>query len=241
MAGHSKFKNIMHRKGAQDKKRSSLFSKLSKEITVAAKMGGPDPAGNPRLRKALDEARSANLGKEPIQRALAKSSSKEGSADYEELTYEGYGPGGVALLVACLTDNRNRTYSEVRAAINKNGGNLGTPGSVAFGFQKKGQILIDKAENKNLTEDQLLEWGLESGLEELEQDPEGFEITCSTEAFLDLKEALEKQKIQMTSAEVAMIADNPVELDDDKSETLEKITDALEDLDDVQKVWTSEA
>ena len=241
MAGHNKWSKIKHKKGAADAKKSKVWTKIIREITVAAKMGGPDPAGNPRLRKALDEARSANLGKGPIQRVLAKSSSKEGSADYEELTYEGYGPGGVALLVACLTDNRNRTYSEVRAAINKNGGNLGTPGSVAFGFQKKGQILIDKAENKNLTEDQLLEWGLESGLEELEQDPEGFEITCSTEAFLDLKEALEKQKIQMTSAEVAMIADNPVELDDDKSETLEKITDALEDLDDVQKVWTSEA
>ncbi len=241
MSGHSKWSTIKRQKGAADAKKSKVWTKILREITVAAKLGGIDPAGNPRLRKALDDARVNNLSKDPINRALAKAAGKEDSADYEELTYEGYGPAGVAVIVSCLTDNRNRTYAEVRAAFNKNGGNMGTPGSVAFGFQKKGQILLDKSENKNLTEDPILEWGLEAGLEELVDEPEGFVITCAPESLHGLQDALAAHKIQFASAEISMLADNPIELSPENSDILQHIVDALEDLDDVQKVFTSEA
>lgn len=241
MSGHNKWSKVKNIKGAADAKKSKVWTKIIREITVAAKLGGIDPAGNPRLRKALEDARVNNLSKDPIQRALAKAAGKEETTDYEELTYEGYGPAGVAVLVDCLSDNRNRTYSEVRAAFNKNGGSMSTPGSVAFGFQKKGQILIEKSENKNLTEDQILDYGLELGLEDLNEETEGFEITCSPESLLDLKEALLKHSIKVASAEIAMLSINPVELSLENTQILCKITDSLEDLDDVQKVWTSEA
>ncbi len=241
MAGHNKWSKVKHIKGAADAKKSKVWTKILREISVAARLGGVDPASNPRLRKALDDARSNNLSKEPVQRALAKASGKEDDSNYEELTYEGYGPAGVAILVSCLTDNRNRTYGEVRVAFNKNGGNLGTPGSVAFGFQKKGQILIDKSENKSLSEDQLLEWGLEAGLDELSEEPEGFSITCEPDAFLTLKGTLENHGLKFASADIAMLPTTPVETSEETSAILEKIVDCLEDLDDVQKVWTSEA
>lgn len=241
MSGHSKWSTIKRQKGVADAKRSKVWTKILREITVAAKISGVDPSGNPRLRKALDDAKASNISKDPILRALAKASGKEEMADYEELTYEGYGPAGVAVIVSCLTDNRNRTYSEVRAAFNKNGGSMSTPGSVAFGFQKKGLILLEKSENENLTEDLLLEYGLEAGLEDLVQEPEGFVITCSPESLLNLKEALLSHKIQMASNEIAMVADNPVDLSPENAQILSEIIEALEDLDDVQKVWTSEA
>lgn len=240
MAGHNKWSKVKHKKGVADAKKSKVWTKIIREITVAAKLGGLDPSGNPRLRKALDDARINNLAKEPINRALAKAAGKEDSADYEELTYEGYGPAGVAIIASCLTDNRNRTYSEVRSAYNKNGGNLGTPGSVAFGFQKKGQILLDKSENSGLSEEQLLDWGLEAGLEDLSVESEGFVISCAPEALLTLKDVLIGRQLQIASAEIAMIADNPLELSDEHSAILEKIVEALEDLDDVQQVWTSQ-
>ncbi|MEI6806228.1 MAG: YebC/PmpR family DNA-binding transcriptional regulator [Myxococcaceae bacterium] len=241
MSGHSKWSTIKRQKGAADAKKSKVWTKILREITVAAKFGGTDPSGNPRLRKALDDARANNLSKDPIQRALAKASGKEEMAEYEELTYEGYGPAGVAVIVLSLTDNRNRTYSEVRAAFNKNGGNMGTPGSVAFGFQKKGQILLEKSENKNLTEDLILELGIDAGLDEVLEEPEGFVLTCAPESLLGLKEVLLAQKIQIASAEISMLADNPVELSTENSQILSEIIEALEDLDDVQKVWTNEA
>lgn len=241
MSGHSKWSTIKRQKGAADAKKSKVWTKILREITVVAKVSGIDPSGNPRLRKALDDARSNNISKDPIARALAKAAGKEETEDYEDLTYEGYGPAGVAVIVSCLTNNRNRTYAEVRSAFNKNGGNMGTPGSVAFGFQKKGQILIETSENKTLTEDLLLELGLEYGLEDLTQEPEGFAILCAPENLFTLKEALTTRKIQIASAEVAMLADNPIELSDEHSQILIKIVEALEDLDDVQKVWTSEA
>jgi YebC/PmpR family DNA-binding regulatory protein len=241
MSGHSKWSTIKRQKGAADAKKGKIWTKILREVTVAAKIGGVEPAGNPRLRKALDDARSNNISKDPIQRALDKASGKEQIADYEELTYEGYGPGGVAIIVSSLTDNRNRTYSEVRSAINKTGGNMSTPGSVAFGFQKKGQILLEKSENKNFTEDQLLEIGLETGLEDLVSEPEGFVITCAPEDLLALKDALTSKQVKIASAEISMIPDNPIELSKEHAEILAEIVEALEDLDDVQKVWTSEA
>lgn len=240
MSGHNKWSKVKNIKGVADAKKSKVWTKIIREITVAAKLGGVDPAGNPRLRKALEDARVNNLSKEPVARAMTKAAGKEETTDYEELTYEGYGPAGVAVLVSCLTDNRNRTYSEVRSGFNKNGGNMSTPGSVAFGFQKKGQILLDKSENKNLTEDQILDYGLESGLEDLSEEPEGFVITCAPESLLDLKEALASHEIKIASAEIAMLSTNPVSLSDENSKILSEIIDALEDLDDVQKVWTSE-
>ncbi|MES2503896.1 MAG: YebC/PmpR family DNA-binding transcriptional regulator [Myxococcota bacterium] len=239
MAGHNKWSKVKNIKGVADAKRSKVWTKIIREITVAARMGGIDPAGNPRLRKALEDARTNNLAKEPVQRAMAKASGKEDTGDYEELTYEGYGPAGVAILVSCLTDNRNRTYSEVRTAFNKNGGNLGTPGSVAFGFQKKGLILLAKVDNQNLNEDKILESGLEAGLEEFSDEEEGFSITCTPETLLDLRTALEAHQINIASADIAMVSDNPIELSMEHSETLSELIEALEDLDDVQKVWTS--
>lgn len=241
MSGHSKWSTIKRQKGAADAKKSKVWTKILREITVAAKISGVDPVGNPRLRKALDDAKANNISKDPIQRALAKASGKEEMADYEELTYEGYGPAGVAVIVSCLTDNRNRTYSEVRAAFNKNGGNMSTPGSVAFGFRKKGLILLEKSENKHLTEDLLLEYGLEADLEDIVEEPEGFVVSCSPESLLNLKEVFATHQVQIASAEVAMLADNPVDLSPENSQILGEIMEALEDLDDVQKVWTSQA
>ncbi|MBH1989393.1 MAG: YebC/PmpR family DNA-binding transcriptional regulator [Myxococcaceae bacterium] len=241
MAGHNKWSKVKHKKGVADAKKSKVWTKIIREITVAAKLGGTDPSGNPRLRKALDDARINNLSKEPIQRALAKATGKEDAADYEELTYEGYGPGGVAILVSCLTDNRNRSYSEVRAAFHKNGGNLGTPGSVAFAFHKKGQILIDKQENPNLSDEMLLVWGLDAGLEEIQDESEGFVLFSAPELLIHLKDAIEHQGVFVASSEIEMMAESPVSLSEENSHALQKIVDLLEDLDDVQKVWTNEA
>ena len=242
MAGHNKWSKVKHKKGAADAKKSKVWTKIIREITVATKMGGEDPNGNPRLRKALDDARANNITKDTILRALERGAGKEGTADFEELTYEGYGPSGVAILVDCLTDNRNRTSGDVRSIFNKLGGNLGTTGSVRFGFKKKGQILFDKSDskNKNLNEDQLLEIGLDKGLTDVSDEAEGFVVSCEPESLLELKEVFEKAGFVPVSAEVEMIPDVYVPLTGENAKTMMRLTEALEDLDDVQNVWSNE-
>ena len=232
MAGHSKFKNIMYRKGAQDKKRSKLFSKLSKEITVAAKMGLPDPDMNPRLRTAVVAAKSQSMPKDNIARAIKKS--QGGDADsYEELRYEGYGPGGVALIVDVLTDNRNRTVAEVRSTFAKNGGNMGETGSVSFLFERKGLIVFPASVGD---EDKVFEVALEAGAENVESDDEVHEIYTSDNDLHDVAKAMEADLGEPQSAKLIWHAGDKIDLDVDKAGTLLKLLDALDDNDDVQEV-----
>jgi len=237
VAGHNKWSKVKHVKGAADAKKSKVWTKIIREISVAAKMGGTDPAGNPRLRKALDEARAANITKDTVQRALTRASGAEGGADYEELQYEGYGPGGVAILVDCMTDNRNRTIGDVRAIFNKNGGNLGATGSVLFGFKKRGQIVFEK--NAKLTEDMFLEIGLPHGLEDVIEDSDSFTLYSQPEEFLHLREAFVAAHLEPASAELAMVPDNTIMVTGDNAKALLKLIELLEEHDDVQHVWSN--
>jgi YebC/PmpR family DNA-binding regulatory protein len=240
MAGHNKWSKVKHKKGAVDAKRSKVWTKIIREITVSSRMGGSEPGSNPRLRRAIDDARSSNMPKDNILRAIAKGSGSEGE-NLEELTYEGYGPGGVALVVECMTDNRNRTLGDVRTAIQKRGGSLGASGSVLFGFHKKGQFFFDKAaEGKKIAnEDILLEVGIEHGLEEVKEEDDGFVVICSVENYLGLKEAFKAADLDPDSSELTMIPDNYVRVSGDNAKKLLLMIDALEDLEDVQNVYTN--
>jgi len=240
MAGHNKWSKVKHRKGAADAKRSKIWTKIIREITISSRLGGEDPASNPRLRKAVDDARSANMPKDNIIRAISKGSGGEGD-NLEEVVYEGYGPNGVALVVECMTDNRNRTLSDVRTVIQKKGGNLGAPGSVLFGFNKKGQFTFDKAANKAKipNEDALLEVGLEHGLEDVADENDAFVVTCSPEHFLSLKDIFEKAGMDIATSELTMIPDNYVRVSGDSAAKMVSMIEALEDLDDVQNVYTN--
>ena len=233
MAGHSKFKNIMHRKGAQDKKRSAMFSKLSREITVAAKMGTPDPDMNPRLRAAVLAAKAQSMPKDNIQRAIDKSSMGDADA-YEELRYEGFGPGGTALIVDALTDNRNRTATNVRTIFSKNGGNLGASGSVSHGFDRLGLIEYPASAG---SADAVLEAAIEAGAEDVESDEDGHRIWTAQETLHEVAKALESALGEAESAKLAWRPHNAVELEGSDAEQLVKLIDALEDDDDVQTVW----
>ena len=231
MAGHSKFKNIMHRKGAQDKKRAKVFTRLIKELAVAAR-GGTDPDANPRLRTALAAARGANMPKDNIDRVLKKAEGGDGDS-YDEMRYEGYGPGGVALIVEALTDNRNRTASEVRATFNKFGGNLGETGSVNFMFDRVGQILYPAAAGDA---DTVFEAALEAGADNVESDENGHEITTAPDDFNAVREALEGDFGTPEEAGLAWKPQNTTPVNEDQAQTLLKLLDALDDLDDVQSV-----
>ena len=233
MAGHSKFKNIMHRKGAQDKKRSNLFSKLSREITVAAKMGMPDPDMNPRLRLAVNAAKAQSMPKDNIQRAIDKASGGD-EANYEEVRYEGYGPGGVALIVEALTDNRNRTATAVRTAFSKNGGNLGATGAVSHGFERKGMIEYGAGAGD---EDKVLEAAIEAGADDVESDESGHVIWTEMEALHEVAGALEQTLGEPESVKLAWKPNITVAMDEKDAGTLLKLVDALEEDDDVQTVW----
>jgi len=233
MAGHSKFKNIMHRKGAQDKKRSAMFSKLSREITVAAKMGMPDPDMNPRLRAAVNAAKAQSMPKDNIQRAIDKASG--GDADtYEEIRYEGYGPAGVALIVEALTDNRNRTATNVRTAFSKNGGNLGASGAVSHGFERLGLIEYPASAGD---EDTVLEAAIEAGADDVESDGESHSIWTQVDSLHEVAGALEKALGEAESVKLAWKPSLTVEVDEASAQTLFKLIDALDDDDDVQTVW----
>lgn len=234
MAGHSQFKNIMHRKGAQDKKRAKIFAKHIRELTVAAKSGLPDPSMNPRLRTAIAAARSDNMPKDNIDRAI-KRASGEGEAEvYEEIRYEGYGPGGIALIVEALTDNKNRTAAEVRAAFSKAGGALGETGSVSFMFDHVGQVIFEAA---GIDGDELFEVALEAGAENVESDDQIHEITCAMEDFNDVRDALEEKFGAPQEAGIVWKPQNTIPVEtEDKANSVFKLVDVLEDNDDVQKV-----
>lgn len=233
MAGHSKFKNIMHRKGAQDKKRSAQFSKLSREITVAAKMGMPDPDMNPRLRAAVNAAKAQSMPKDNIQRAIDKAS-KGDAENYEEVRYEGYGPGGVALIVEALTDNRNRTATNVRTAFAKNGGNLGASGAVSHGFDRLGLIEYGPAAGN---EDKVLEAAIEAGADDVESDEEGHAIWTAIENLHPVARDLEKTLGEAEGVKLAWKPGLKVDVSEGDASTLLKLIDVLDDDDDVQAVW----
>ena len=235
MAGHSQFANIMHRKGAQDKKRAKIFSKLAKEITVAAKMGAPDPDMNPRLRLAILQARKANVPKDNIQRAIKKSQAV-GEANFDEMRYEGFGPGGIGVIVEALTDNKNRTAGDVRSIFTKNGGNLGETGSVSFMFDRVGALEFTAGVG---TADAIMEAAIEAGAEDCESDENCHTIYCESEALHEVKEALEKALGEAESAKLIWKPQNRIDLDIDKASTLMKLYEALEDNDDVQGVYAN--
>jgi YebC/PmpR family DNA-binding regulatory protein len=233
MAGHSKFKNIMYRKGAQDKKRSAMFSKLAREITVAAKMGLPDPNANPRLRAAVTAARAQSMPKDNIQRAIDKASGGD-AENYEELRYEGFGPGGVALIVEALTDNRNRTATNVRTAFSKNGGNLGASGSVSHGFERLGLISYPASAGSS---DEILEAAIEAGAEDVESDEDGHQVWTAVDDLHGVARALEDALGEAESIKLAWRPATSVEVGGDDAGQLIKLIDQLEEDDDVQTVW----
>jgi len=236
MAGHSKWANIRFRKGAQDARRGKLFTKFIREITVAAREGGSDPASNPRLRSAIDKALSNNMTRDTVDRAIKRGSGEIDADNFEEVVYEGYGPNGVAVLVECLTDNRNRTVAEVRHAFSKFGGNLGTSGSVAFLFNKIGMISYAPGIN----EEKIMEAALEAGAEDvIVNDDSSIDVTTSAEDFINVKEAMQAHGLQAEQADVVMQATTSVELDLENAQNAMKLIDALEDLDDVQKVHSN--
>ena len=233
MAGHSKFKNIMHRKGAQDKKRSASFSKLSREITVAAKMGMPDVDMNPRLRAAVNAAKAQSVPKDNIQRAIDKATKGEGD-NYEEVRYEGYGPGGVSLIVEALTDNRNRTATNVRTAFSKNGGNLGASGGVSHGFERLGLI---EYPGKVGDEEKVLEAAIEAGADDVESDEDGHAIWTAIENLHPVARELEKALGEAEAVKLAWRPSLKVDVGEADAATLFKLIDVLDDDDDVQTVW----
>ncbi|MEQ8288382.1 MAG: YebC/PmpR family DNA-binding transcriptional regulator [Gammaproteobacteria bacterium] len=236
MAGHSKWANIKHRKGREDARRGKLFTKLIREITVAARMGGGDPSSNPRLRAAIDNALSNNMTKDTIERAVTRGAGGGEGENVEEVRYEGYGPGGVAVMVDCMTDNRNRTVAEVRHAFSKFGGNLGTDGSVAYLFDKVGLLSYPSG----TSEDKLMEAALEAGVEDIITNEDGsIDVITEPDNFMDVKEALLAAKQKPESAEITMRAQTSSALDLDGAQTMLKLLDMLEDLDDVQKVYSN--
>ena len=236
MSGHSKWSTIKHKKGAADKKRGKIFTKLIKEITVAARMGGGDPDANPRLRHALSTANSQNLPKDTAQRAVKKGTGDLEGVEYEEILYEGYGPGGVAMLVECLTDNKNRTIADVRQIFGKAGGNVGTDGCVAWMFDKKGFISVPKA---NSDEDTLMELALDAGAEDIIEETDSFEIITAPEDYDAVKDAIDAAQIQYELAEITMIPQNMTKLEGKEAEKMIKFMEALDDSDDVQNFYSN--
>ncbi len=236
MAGHSKWANIQHRKKAQDAKRGKIFTRLIREISVAAREGGGDPDANPRLRLAMDKANAANVPKDNIERAIKKATGELEGASYEEIRYEGYAPGGVAVMVDCLTDNRNRTVAAVRHAFTKHGGNLGTDGSVGYLFEKKGVITFAPGTD----EDQVMEAGLEAGAEDIVADDDGsIEVLTAPEDFEAVRDALRAAGLQAEQDEITQRASTLIEVDVETGQKLLKFLDMLEDLDDTQDVWSN--
>jgi len=236
MSGHSKWSTIKRKKGAIDAKRGKIFTKLAKEISLAARLGGGDPDANSRLRQAVLAARDENMPKDNIDRAIKKGVGELGSVTYEEITYEGYGPGGVALMVEVMTDNKNRTVAEVRHILSKHGGNLGENGCVAWIFSKHGSILLDK---KQIGEDELMELALEAGAEDVREEENEFEVLTDPLSFEGVRKVLEEKGLKFLEAKVTMIPQNLVELDGTKAEQMLKMMEKLEDNDDVQHVYAN--
>jgi YebC/PmpR family DNA-binding regulatory protein len=233
MSGHSKWHSIKHKKGALDAKRGKLFTKFIKEITVAARTGGGDPDANARLRKAILDAKAGNMPNDTIDRAIRRGTGEEEGVNYEEITYEGYGPGGVALLIQSMTDNRNRTVAEIRHLFSKNGGNLGESGSVGWMFEKKGYIVVSKSDK---SEEELFDLVIEAGADDLRDDVDNFEIITSPEAFEAVQAAVKAAGIEPQVAEVEFVPQNYIKLEGSDARQMLKLMEALEDHDDVQKV-----
>jgi len=237
MSGHSKWHSIKHKKGALDAKRGKIFTKLIKEITVAARTGGSgDVDANARLRKAVNDAKGLNMPNDTIDRAIKRGTGQLEGAAYDEITYEGYGPNGVAVMVESMTDNRNRTVAEIRHIFSKNGGNMGEAGSVAWMFDKKGYIVVDKADK---SEDELFDIAIEAGADDLQDGGDVFEIFTSPESFEAVHEAIKAAGVEPQAAEISMIPQNYIELTGADAKTMMKLYDALEDNDDVQKVYAN--
>ncbi|HCU24000.1 MAG TPA: YebC/PmpR family DNA-binding transcriptional regulator [Deltaproteobacteria bacterium] len=236
MSGHSKWATIKRKKGATDAKRGKIFSKLIKEITVAAKMGGGDPGGNPRLRTAIDAAKAENMPHDNIQRAIKRGTGELEGVTYEEITYEAYGPSGVAMMIQVLTDNKNRTVAEIRHMLSKGGGNMGESGSVGWVFQKKGTIVVDK---QAASEETLMEAALEAGADDIQDSGSTFEITTEPAAFEAVVNALKAKSIATLSAAVGLVPQNYVKLTGDPAEKMLKLMENLEDHDDVQNVYAN--
>ena len=235
MSGHSKWANIKHKKGKADALRGKITTKIYREITIAVRMGGSDPTGNMKLKLALSKAKANNIPKDNIQRAIQKGAGALEGQSFEEITYEGYGPAGVAMMVSCLTDNRNRTAADVRHVFSKYGGNLGATGCVGYMFQQKGVFAVSK--ETGVEEDDLMMIALEAGAEDIKNEEEGFEIVTTPDAFDDVEKALADAGIEVEMAEITMIPDTMAELSAEDAERVQKMLDVLEDLDDVQDVY----
>ena len=239
MSGHSKFANIKHKKERNDAAKGKIFTVIGREIAVAVKEGGPDPNNNSKLRDVIAKAKANNMPNDTIERGIKKAAGDANSVNYEVLTYEGYGPGGVAIIVDTLTDNKNRTAANVRSAFTKGGGNVGTPGSVSYMFDKKGQIIIDKEECE-MDADELMMLALDAGAEDFSEEEDSYEILTAPDDLETVREALEAEKIPMAQAEETMIPQNYVALDDETAlKNLQRTLDLLEEDDDVQAVYTN--
>jgi YebC/PmpR family DNA-binding regulatory protein len=236
MSGHSKWHTIKHKKGAADAKRGKVFTRLIKELTVAARHGGGDPGMNPRLRTIIADAKAANMPRENIERAIRRGTGEEPGVHYEEITYEGYGPGGVALLIQSLTDNKNRTVGEVRFILGKYNGNLAAENSVAWMFTRKGQVFVEK---DKADEEKLLNAALEAGADDMSDDGGVWEIICAPEKFETVRDAVKALGVEPANAEVAMVPQNYVKLQGSDARTMLKLMEALDDHDDVQHVWAN--
>ena len=236
MSGHSKWHSIKHKKGAADAKRGKLFTRIIKELTVAARAGGGDPDSNPRLRTVIADAKAANMPADNIKRAIRRGTGEESGVSYEEVTYEGYGPGGIALFIEVLTDNKNRAVGEIRHALTKHGGNLGSSNSVAWMFDKRGYILVEQGEAE---EEALMTAAIDAGADDFRDDAENWEIISAPEVFDVVAEAVRGIGVEPTSAQVAMLPQNLVAVEGKQAQQLMKLLGALEDLDDVQNVWSN--
>ncbi len=236
MSGHNKWSSIKHKKGAADAKRGKMFTKVIREITVAARLGGGDPGGNPRLRSAIALAKAENMPKENIERAIKKGTGELEGVSYEEANYEGYGPGGVAVLVECLTDNKKRTVAEVKHFFERHGGSLGEPGCVSYLFEKKGMITFDK---KTVDEENLLGLALDAGAEDVKDDETEFNVITDIQDFETVKNAFDEAKLEYAHAEITMIPMNMVEVEGKKAQQVLNLMQALEDLDDVSNIYSN--
>ena len=236
MSGHSKWHTIKHKKGAADAKRGKVFTRLIKELTVAARNGGGDPDMNPRLRTIVAEAKASNMPRENIERAIRRGTGEEPGVTYEEMTYEAYGPGGVALLIEALTDNKNRTVGEIRHLLGKHAGNLAAENSVAWMFSRKGEIVVEKG---TVDEDKLLSAALDAGADDMNDDGSVWEVVCAPEQFEGVREAVKGLGIEPASAQIAMIPQNYVKLVGREAQQMLKLMEAVEDHDDVQHVWAN--
>ncbi|MBW1720540.1 MAG: YebC/PmpR family DNA-binding transcriptional regulator [Deltaproteobacteria bacterium] len=236
MSGHSKWSSIKHKKGALDAKRGKIFTKLIKEITVAARLGGGDPNGNPRLRQAILAAKSENMPKDNIERAIKKGTGELEGTSYEEVNYEAYGPGGVAVLINCLTDNKNRTVADLKHILDRHGGSLGEPGCVAWMFEKKGLIVFDK---DKVDEEQLMEVALDAGAEDIKEEDSTFEVHIPPSEFEAVKKAFDEEGLKYNLAEISMVPQNTVRLEGKKAEQMLNLMEMLEDNDDVNNVYAN--